>query len=261
MLPYRSIRSLYPLALAEGEGVGTAYEYFAKRLALSRWMAGFPRGLRMLVAGLPEKYGASLDFLLLAQDVDAGALVVADDRPAALDKLRRSLAAAQAAGELARVQPRYELVGSLVRLGEVTGHFDLCVGSEVLQRLGDADRKRHVERLASLAPAVALFAPNGENPSHTGLSGLSGLTLPQLRALVGAAAGAPAASGHVDMPPFPPGLTRSAAQRDQAASGQVERLAMWGLGYYARMERYAPPAWRRRHAHIVYAFTERRPGA
>lgn len=37
-LPYRSIKSLYALALAEGEGVGTAYEYFAKRLAMSRWL-------------------------------------------------------------------------------------------------------------------------------------------------------------------------------------------------------------------------------
>ena len=33
-----SIKTLYPLALAEGEGVGTAYEYFTKRLHLVRWL-------------------------------------------------------------------------------------------------------------------------------------------------------------------------------------------------------------------------------
>ena len=38
VLQKRSIKSLYPLALAEGEGVGTAYEYFAKRLILGRWL-------------------------------------------------------------------------------------------------------------------------------------------------------------------------------------------------------------------------------
>ncbi len=257
MLPYRSIRSLYPLALAEGEGVGTAYEYFAKRLVLARWMKGSPRPRRLLVAGLPEKYGASLDFLQLVQDLEGATVVVADDRPAALDKLRRSLLAAQGAGELAGVQPRYCPVASLARLEEVGGEFDTCLGSEVLQRLGEEDRRLHLARLAALAPALALFVPNGENPDHTGLSGLTGLTLAELRGLVEPAASAPAASGFVDMPPFPPGLTRTASQRTQAASGRIERLAMWGLGYYARMERYWPAAFRRRHAHIVYAFARR----
>ncbi len=257
MLPYRSIGSLYPLALAEGEGVGTAYEYFAKRLILERWMRDLPRLRRLLVAGLPEKYGVSLDLLALAQDLDGATVVVADERPEALDKLRRSLLAAQGAGELAGVDPQFRPVTSLARLDEVRDEFDACLGSEVLQRLGWEDRRRHVGRLAALAPALALFAPNGENPDHTGLSGLSGLTLAELRALVEPAAGVPVASGFVDMPPFPPGLTRTASQRAHAATGQLERLAMWMLGYFARMERYSPAAFRRRHSHVVYALARR----
>ena len=67
----RSIKSLYPLALAEGEGVGTAYEYFAKRLHLARWLKGTKPPQHILIAGLPEKYGASLDFMLLASEVEA----------------------------------------------------------------------------------------------------------------------------------------------------------------------------------------------
>ena len=74
MLPFRTIKSLYPLALAEGEGVGTAYEYFAKRLVLSSWLAKLPTVRRLIIAGLPEKYGSSLDFLLIAQEMGVASL-------------------------------------------------------------------------------------------------------------------------------------------------------------------------------------------
>src|SRR5262252_6719711 len=99
MFHFRSIKSLYPLALAEGEGVGTAYEYFAKRLILTRWLAKLPQARSLLIAGLPEKYGSSLDFLLLTQEMAVADVIVVDERPPALDKIRKSLAAAQAMGE------------------------------------------------------------------------------------------------------------------------------------------------------------------
>jgi hypothetical protein len=255
MLPFRSIKSLYPLALAEGEGVGTAYEYFAKRLVLARWLAKLPPVRHLIIPGLPEKYGTSLDFLLIAQEMGVPEVTVVDDRPASLDKIRQSLAAAQAMGELTRVQPHYLLVTGMAHLVELTAGFDLCLGSELLQRLEGKDQRRYVERLVKLAPALALFAPNGDNPSHTNLSGLSGLGLSELRALVGPL-GIPADVGYVDMPPFPPGLTRSTAQRSQATSGRLEAMAMRTLHQFARLERHFPLGWRRGHAHIVYALMD-----
>ena len=51
------IAELYPYALAEGEGVGTAYEYFAKRRVVGPLLSRLPAHARVLVAGLPEKYG------------------------------------------------------------------------------------------------------------------------------------------------------------------------------------------------------------
>jgi hypothetical protein len=252
MLPFRSIKSLYPLALAEGEGVGTAYEYFAKRLVLTRWLAKLPPAQRLMIAGLPEKYGCSLDFLLVAQEMGVAEVTVIDDRPLALDKIRKSLAAAQDLGELTRVQPHYTLVSEIAHLVELTGGFDLVLGSELLQRLNGEDQRRYVARLAKLAPALALFAPNGDNPSHTNLSGLSGLGLAELQALIGPL-GIPAAVGYVDMPPFPPGLTRSTAQRSQAKTGRGEAMAMRTLHQFARLEKHFPLGWRRGHAHIVYA--------
>ncbi|HEX6383064.1 MAG TPA: hypothetical protein VF177_00200, partial [Anaerolineae bacterium] len=112
MIPIHSIKSLYTLALAEGEGVGTAYEYYAKRLVLSPWLRQVRRPQRVLVAGLPQKYGASLDFLLLAAEVGA-AVVVIDERPPAVAKFQRALAAAQAQGWLVQLEMVCRVVASL----------------------------------------------------------------------------------------------------------------------------------------------------
>jgi hypothetical protein len=244
------IKSLYPLALAEGEGVGTAYEYYAKRLLLAPFLKRGPRPARILVAGLPEKYGSSLDFLLLAAELGAR-VVVADHRPAALAKSQRSLAAAQQQALLADVAPHYVQVPGLAGLGGVDGPFDLALSCEVLQSLPAGERPAYWQRLRALAPAVALFAPNGGNPAHSKLTGLQTLSLAELGALV---ADTPAAEvGLVDLPPFPSGMTRSAEQRQQAATGKVEEIVMAGLGYYARLEKFLPAPVRRRYAHMVYA--------
>jgi len=254
MLNSISIKSLYVLALAEGEGVGTAYEYFAKRLVLAPWLKSAGRPARVLVAGLPEKYGSSLDFLQLAADLGAE-VTVADERPFALQKLQSSLAAAQREGWLTAVSPTYVAAASLAALDEVTGSFDLCIASEVVQRLEPAARGPYVARLAELGTAVALFMPNGDNPAHTNISGLSGLTLAELQTLCAnfQSPTTPLQTGYIDMPPFPPGITRSDEQREQATNGRMEALAMWGLGYYARLEKILPTAVRRRQSHIVYA--------
>lgn len=255
MLPHHSIKSLYPLALAEGEGVGTAYEYYAKRRALARWLKTRKRPQSILIAGLPEKYGSSLDFFQIAEDLSVTRVVVVDDRPAALEKLRVSLGAAQRSGALTDVHPECFLVTDLAGLKELSGIFDLCLGSEVLQRLDNSNRPRHVERLCKVAAAVGLFAPNVGNASHATLSGLSGLDLDELQTLA-KSCGSLVQEGYVDMPPFPPGLTRSAEQRTKAAAGRSEAIAMAGLGYFARFEPYFPSSWRRSHAHIVYGFIE-----
>ncbi len=256
MLPHFSIKALYPLALAEGEGVGTAYEYYAKRQALARWLTTLPAAPRsLLIAGLPEKYGSSLDFLQLAQDLGVPRTVIVDDRADALRKLAQSVSAARKTGALRDVHPEYIEVDKLSALDELNGKFDLCLGSEVLQRMGNGARAEYLSRLCGLAPAVGLFAPNGENRSHTTLSGLSGIGLAELCALAGAC-GLLVQSGYVDMPPFPPGLTRSSAQRAKAAAGRLEALAMATLGCYARLEGGLPRGWRRTHAHIVYGFVE-----
>lgn len=258
-----SIKTLYPFAMAEGEGVGTAYEYFTKRLLLARWLKQKARPRRFLIAGLPEKYGSSLDFLLLASEMEAK-ITIADNRPQSLAKVKTALAKARNDGLMQNLEPKYCLTGDMGLMTEIDGDFDLALSSETLQRLAADDRKQYVSRLLQLAPLAAIFTPNNDNPAHTDISGLSGLRLDELEAIVeqGLELGndfesqLSLQSGYIDMPPFPPGITRSEDQRDHATSGKGEAIAMWGLGYYARLERWLPFSWRRSKSHIVYALIE-----
>ncbi len=255
MLPSRSIKSLYPLALAEGEGVGTAYEYYAKRLLLRGFLKRIPRPRRILIAGLPEKYGSSLDFLLLAEELEAE-VVVADARPEALEKGQRSVAAARQHQFLHHITPHFIHISDPVQLPELDGPFDLALCCEVLQALPAAARPAYWQRLSQLAPAIALFTPNAGNPAHSTHSGLRTISLDELQTLV---QNTPATQvGLADLPPFPSGMTRSEAQREQASTGLVESLAMWGLNYYAQLEKFVPTRLRRHYAHMVYVLARPR---
>lgn len=263
MLPSYSIKYLYALALAEGEGMGTAYEYYAKRLLLNRWLSELPRPGSILIAGLPERYGASLDFILLAMDLDAQITVV-DDRPDALRHLNAAIETLSRNPGAPQLTTLSNL--SVVELGTIDTFgtkFDLALTSEVLQRLDPARRQAFLSGLVSVAHSVALFSPNAGNGAHTTISGLASIHLDELRILIERAtthdaiksAGAKReyVVGYVDMPPFPPGITRSEAQRVQASQGWFESAAMWGLARYARLEKYLPKGLRSRQAHIVYA--------
>lgn len=266
MLSKRSIKDLYPLALAEGEGVGTAYEYYAKRLLLAGWLAEQQPSPRILIGGLPQKYGASLDFLLLAHEL-GGQVTIVDDRPQALQRLREAVDLWVDHNSAPHKPLQLLLTDDLTRLSELRPAFDLVLSSEVVQRLPDDSKGLHLSRLVTLAPQVAVFTPNADNDAHVGRSGLSGLTLEQLETAVaeGLAAGRQTAvvtslrTGYVDMPPFPPGITRTAAERAHASTGKLEAAAMWGLGHYAQIEHLIPLILRKRQAHIVYTLLRLSP--
>jgi hypothetical protein len=195
--------------------------------------------------------------LLLAADLKAEVTVM-DDRQPALEQLNAALEAATSSGRtthLSFARPDSRLVSDLGELAQPSERWDLLLSSEVVQRLPDDTRRRYLHAAIQAAGRVALFMPNADNPAHTNLSGLSGLRLNELRELVvaGGAGDLKWQSGYIDMPPFPPGMVRTESQRQQASTGTAERLAMWGLGYYAHLERFFPAGLRRRNAHIVYA--------
>lgn len=244
--------------------MGTAYEYYVKRKALTRFLRDMAHPTTILIAGLPQKYGTSLDFLLLATELGAEVIVV-DDRPQAVVRLREALARLAGMPDGPRIAfPTHVLVSDLISLATIDARFDLVLSSEVLQRLSPAQRPRYVNSVAGLTRAFALFCPNADNESHNTRSGLGGLTLEEIRTLAtdhGLQTNAQVkdvprsvSCGFIDMPPFPPGITRSAEQRADATSGRFEGAVMSGLGYYARVERLLPSFVRRRQSHIVYAF-------
>jgi hypothetical protein len=207
--------------------------------------ARLPAHARVLVAGLPEKYGCSLDLLLASWEREAH-VVVLDERPAAIAKLEATLEAARAQGMLAglRVEAR-----SVDKLDGALPPADLVACSEVLQRIPSDARRSFCAALVESAPAGLVFVPNSINGSHLKISGLGGMTPEELRDLLPVARDV----GLVDMPPFPPGITRSAEQRERATSGRAEALAMAGLQLYARAEGLAPRFVAERVAHIAYA--------
>ncbi len=254
MLKHIAIKDLYALALAEGEGMGTAYEYFAKRLVLDKWLQAFTRPTHVLIAGLPEKYGASLDSILLAQELGARHVSVIDDRPAALDRLKQSLAALAEAGVTLPV-PDMVLIKRWSELPEALAGFDLAISSEVVQRLPEDLRPAYVRQLRERSDHLAVFTPNADNSAHTDRSGLGGLSLAELTSLAQSPVDIrrAARTGYVDMPPFPPGITRSEDQREQATTGLFEASVMRGLETYARTEALLPESVRKRQSHIVYA--------
>jgi hypothetical protein len=63
-------------------------------------------------------------------------------------------------------------------------------------------------------------------------------------------------AGYLDLPPFPPGLQRSAGVKERAAESRVERLIMRGLEWWIRIERSLPRFVKRRFGHIVYVFSQ-----
>lgn len=241
-----SIHHFYPYAVAEGEGIGTAYEYFAKRRVMAPLLRGLSPGARIVVAGLPQRYGTSLDFVLAAAAHGANIMIV-DERPAAIERSRGALdILSGTSSHRAPLRVEY-LVRSLDDFAASTA--DLVLSCEVLQRVSPPERAEFVRKLRGMAPRGAIFVPNSANRAHLEISGLDGFDEAGLRAVVGKGT----EIDFVDMPPFPPGISQSAAQREKAKSGLAERLAMHGLGVYCRAERFVPRALKARFAHIVYA--------
>lgn len=258
MLKYLSIQALHSLTHSEGEGVALAYEYFARRLVLGPWLQALGRPQRILIAGLPEKTGASLDFLQVAAECGATVTVV-EDRPHALSRLWRAWKAAQADGRLIAVHPSLVQTDSVAELSAIAGPFDLCLSAHVLQRLNPTWRALYFNRLQRLAPAVALFAPNGHNRAYVAASSLAGVRREEMNGLIAATALVPGRpppqTGFMNLFPLTVGSGYDPGQRPAAGVDALAAVAMGGLQLFAHLEHLFPLALRQQQARLVYAFS------
>jgi hypothetical protein len=251
----KSIKSLYGLNLLEGEGVGTAYEYYTKLRKLEKFLNSIGRPKNILVAGLPEKYGLSMDFFLVADTLRAQ-IVVVDDRDDRLQRAREVFTHAKSQGYFADCEATFSPVNSIAKIDDsllLSGKFDLALSSEVLQRL-DGSQHNYISTLKNLAKYFALFVPNNGNESHADLSGLNSISLTKLLRYCRNVSQELAIYdyGYLDAPPFPPGLSRSQDKRQQAAQSSFESFLMKGLEVYGRCENILPNFIMRKNAHIVY---------
>lgn len=250
-----SIKSLYAINLLEGEGAGTAYEYYTKLRKLKKFLDSHQKPRKILIAGLPERYGLSMDFFMLGSALSAE-IVAVDERPDKLKRAKDVVKILTAKKIIVDTKMDFISTDDIARFEKavtVHGHFDLALSSEVLQRL-NGDRAVYIACLRRLSTQFAIFAPNRGNESHAKLSGLRSVYLEELlkycreehsRVKI-------CESGFLDMPPFPPGLSRSPDKRNEAAKSRFEALLMRALEVYSLCENVVPKFIKEKIAHIVY---------
>ncbi len=246
----RSVYDYYPIALAEDEGAGTAYEYYVKARLLHKLFKGQSTPHKILVAGLPEVYGLSMDFALLAQDWEAEILFI-DERPDRLAQFADTYDTLSEQGVLSVNYLRNQAVKD-ISCWELKGKFDLLLCCEVLQRLNPEQQLAYFSKVTEYAKIAVFFAPNAENPHHAQSSGLNTVSLAELQNLARQTDAQQLKTGWLDVPPFPPGITRSESQREDALSSPWQRFLFWGVNVWADAEILMPLSFRKKRAHIVY---------
>jgi hypothetical protein len=236
---------LYETAFIEGEGIGTAYEYFVKSRCLKQLFKFNVRNV--LVLGLPEKYGTSMDFVLLADQQNCN-LTIVDDRDNSLEKCRDVLHVLKERGFIS-TYPNIISVDNLLRF-QSRQCFDLVLSCEVLQRLHEDDRSRYITNALGVARYAAIFTPNKENGSHAKISKLNAMRLSELRDLFSKYQIIDA--GCLDLPPFPPGLKMNRHNRSRGThNAPADKIVMRVLDEWSRLEKL-PEILKIRNSHIVF---------
>lgn len=246
-----SFRRAYLLAVVEGEGLGTAYEYIVKRDLITKvfTQSGCPRSI--LVAGLPEKYGFSMDFVSIAGRLGAE-IVIADEREEKLESFSQRFSKVKELGLLSNLRLNIALISDWCNVS-LERTFDLIISCEVLQRMSQVMRAKYLRQLAGMADTLVFFAPNAENTAHAKISKLRTLRLDELTDLSKSFNLELLASGYIDVPPFPPGLKRKKKENgDNRFNPVFNILVIW-----AALERFIPKMIVKQQSHMVYIAAKR----
>jgi len=239
-----NINTLYSLALAEGEGFGTAYEYFVKLKLLSKFVKG-KKIKNVLIYGLPERYSFSMDFVLFGQ-INNFNITIVDDRKERInlfEKITNNLIKK----DILLKKPKIIKLKTLNNI-KFNKKFDLLVCSEVMQRLSNKEKIDYIRLISKISKYVALFVPNKDNKMHSTLSKLNGLCLDELKEYFNK--DDILNIGYIDMPPFPPGLKKNKIKE------QINKLFPLLLIPLTRLEKLLPKIIKKRIAHICYIIVE-----
>ena len=236
-------------AFLEGEGLGTAYEYYTKYNVLKDSILA-RRVDRLLIAGLPEKYGYSMDFTGYAIHSNAE-LTIMDERPYKIAK--HKLITEKLFGKEAFDKVKYVYVKSWLKPPHTSFH-DIALSCEVFQRFSEKEKEIYVAFLCDSANCVAIFVPNAANKAHSTISKLRTVSLNELtrhfqpRFRIDR-------RGYLDMPPSPPGRYATSSHQDtlkRRLSCQILEAWYWLIESTASN---AIPV--KRFYHLVYNIGER----
>ena len=246
----------YRLNLLEGEGLGSSYEYVNKLCKLRSWFSD-KRLNKVVIAGLPGKYGFSLDLILFSFLAGANVIIVADDRQAKIKALTRILKS-----DLWPVALRDIIQIKLLTRQQLTSPrfykdnfdmIDLVINSEVVQNWTKPERVNWVEGMTQLTSNLVIFVPNKGNQAHMTVSKLKNLSIDEVNKLTPK----PKTTGYIDMPPFPPGIKRSDEQKGALAESKFfwfplsKALEMW-MGLQNNILSGLLPS----RAHLIYLFVK-----
>jgi len=224
-----NIKNLYELALAEGEGLGTAYEYFVKLRLLERLLKN-KKINSVLIYGLPEKYGFSLDFVYFCFTNNLNLTLFNNND----EKTRK----------LKSILKKVSINKKIKIIKKIDKRYDLVLSSEVLQSLNKNELKIFIDNIVKYSENAIIFVPNKDNKNHLKYSGLNGFTLEELNFLFNNVK----KPGYVDMPPFPPGLKI----KKRFKSVFLIRI----LGFFALIEKFIPKIIKKYIAHINYVLVD-----
>jgi len=247
---YMSFEIAYQLATAEGEGIGTAYEYLAKQRVIIKAINQFGSPKNVLIAGLPEKYGYSLDFVYFCKHIGADA-VVADERKKKLKVFAKIFS---------KLKKQRFFTNTKLTLLEITNWsdisfdsiFDFAISCEVIQRLDIAERAEYVRSIGKIANNIIFFVPNAENAAHAKISKLRALKLDELKKLCMEANYKLISYGYIDMPPFPPGLKQKKMGKFGISNMKMNFFFKILLIAWSILERKIPPAILKKQSHMIY---------
>lgn len=248
-----SFRLAYLLAVVEGEGLGTAYEYIVKHDLIRKVFDQVGRPKSILVAGLPEKYGFSMDFVSIAGRLGAE-IVIADEREEKLESFSQRFSKAKELGLLSNLRLNIALISDWCNVS-LERTFDLIISCEVLQRMSQVMRAKYLRQLAGMADTLVFFAPNAENTAHAKISKLQALRLDELTDLSKSSNLELLASGYIDMPPFPPGLKWAGSRRRTTLNRGLQKVMMSFLTLWSHLEN-ALGFLKAGNSHMVYCISK-----
>ncbi len=249
----------YGLALWEGEGLGTAYEYLIRSYLFDKLFRKIGGVKNVLTAGLPEKYGFNLDFLFLARDLGCKIDII-DERDGVIKDFSKRLSGLS---EINLLQPDDIQIQKIEKLENLcmreNKYYELALSSTVLQRIKEESRADYFKMLSERVRYLILFVPNKDNPAHRQRTGLNSLSIEDLLTYIKESGTNPFIldSGKIDLPFFPPGIKISAKLQKLIANKKlIRRIFMRFLNILAGLEFFCLDIIKDRFAHTVYLILE-----